>query len=377
MKHKICYVLPEYKEGLATHFSYIERLLCEATKELEVFLIIEKGNVPRGNLGCVKIKTIGSSNFLLRSIKLKFWLLYARFYGYCDFYVHYSFLSAITASFIAKIFGGRVFYWNCGEPWKYKRSFLRERFERWTYRLVTFVVTGTDHLAGEYAKHYDIPREKILAMPNWIDVERFEEEPNKRELRKELELPVDKKIILFAHRLSLRKGSRMILPAARDLLSVRNDIFFAVVGTGPDEEKLRARAQGSESLRHAIHFFGAVPNREIQKYFAASDVFFMPSQEEGFPRVVLEAMASGVPIVASDVGSVSEIIPVSMKPFIVHPNDTSGFVRTLNMVLSQNSEQRQKQQKELRERAREFATGTVVKRFVKLFEHAGGKPCRQ
>ncbi len=375
MKHKICYVLPEYKEALATHFSYIERLLCEASKELDIFLIIEKGNVPRGNLGCSKIKTIGSSNFFLRSVKSKFWLLYARFYGYCDYYVHYSFLSAISASLIVKLFGGRVFYWNCGEPWKYKRSFLRERFERWTYRLVTFVVTGTEHLADEYAKHYHIPREKILVMPNWIDVERFEEEPDKRELRKELDLPADKKIILFAHRLSLRKGSRMILPVARDLLSVRNDIFFAVVGTGPDEEKLRSRSQGTEALRHTVRLFGAVPNREIQKYFAASDVFFMPSQEEGFPRVVLEAMASGIPMVASDVGSVSEIVPVSMKPFVVHPNDTSGFVKTLNMVLSQNSEQRQKQQKELKERAREFATGTVVKKFVKLFAHKEGRPC--
>ena len=367
MKHKVCYILPEYREDAATHFSYIARLLHEASKELDIFLIIEKGSLPRETFGCSHVKLVGASFFLWRALVLKFWVAYARYRGYRDFYVHYSFLAALTAAVAVRLYKGRVFYWNCGEPWKYKRSFIRDSFERLVYRMVTFVVTGTQKLAHEYADHYHISFEKIKVMPNWIDMERFQDVPDKNAIRKELSLPSDKKIILFAHHLSLRKGSRMILPVARDLLNTRKDIFFAIVGTGPDKEKLMARSQVSEGLRDSVRFFGAVSNRDIQKYFAVADVFFMPSQEEGFPRVILEAMASGVPMVASDVGSVAEIVPTVMKPFVLHANDEHGFVRTLNRVLSQSSEETQKQKKELRARAGEFTTEIVAKRFTELF----------
>jgi len=366
MKYKVCYILPEYREDSSTHFSYITRLLSEASKELDIFLIIEKGSLPRETFGCSYVKLVGSSFFLLRAIKLKFWVVYARYCGYRDFYVHYSFLAALTAAVAVRLYKGRVFYWNCGEPWKYKRSFIRDSFERLVYRMVTFVVTGTQKLAQEYAENYHIPVEKIKVMPNWIDMERFKEMSDKNTIRKELGLPNDKKIVFFVHHLSLRKGSRMILPVVSALLQIRNDVFFVVAGSGPDEAKLRSRAE-SPALKNFVQFRGAVPNRDIQKYFSVADVFFMPSQEEGFPRVILESMASGIPVIASDVGSVLEIVPTSMKPFVLSPNDTLGFVRMLNKILSQKPEEIQKQQKELRARAEEFTTQIVAKKFIQLF----------
>jgi glycosyltransferase involved in cell wall biosynthesis len=110
-----------------------------------------------------------------------------------------------------------------------------------------------------------------------------------------------------------------------------------------------------------------VANSRIQKYFGAADIFFMPSQEEGFPRVILEAMAAGVPMVMSDVGSVSEIVPKMMLPFIVDPNDAQGFVNALNALLSQSEGETEIMKTELRRRAAEFETATVAKIFVKLF----------
>ena len=367
MKHKICYILPEYREDLATHFSYIGNLLREANKELETFLIIEKGTIPSDTFGCEKIKLIGSSNFFLRSVKLKFWIFSARFHGYRDFYVHYSFLSAITAGMIVRVFGGRVFYWNCGEPWKYKRSFFRERFERLAYHVVTYLVTGTEKLAVEYSEHYRILREKIKIMPNWIDNERFKNIPQRSDLRKEFDIPEGKKVVLFTHRLSYRKGSRMIMSVARDILTKRDDVYFIIAGTGPEEKQLRARLEQSPGISPHMRFVGAVPNNEIQKYFGVADIFFMPSQEEGFPRVVLEAMASGVPIVGSDVGSVPEIVPPALLPYIVDPNDQPGFVKALSTLLSQGEEQNEKMRTELQARALQFETTIVAKIFINLF----------
>lgn len=366
--HKVCYILPEYREDDDTHFSYIGQLLRESSGELDIFLIIEKGKIPLDNFGCKKIRLIGSTNFIVRSVKLKWWLFWARFHGYRDFYIHYSFLSAFTASVITKVFGGRVFYWNCGEPWKYKRSYLRERFERATYSLITFLVTGTEKLADEYARAYKIPREKIKVMPNWVDNERFQKVQNKNIFKNELAIPEDRKVIFFVHHLSVRKGTRMILPVVRELLKLRKDFFVIVAGSGPDEINLRERVNKTDKLSAYVRVVGSIPNRDIQKYFNIADIFFMPSQEEGFPRVILESMASGVPVVVSDVGSVIEIVPKEMKAFIIDPNDDQGFVFALNLLLSQKPEELEKMKKVLRERAEEFDVAKVVKIFINLFQ---------
>jgi glycosyltransferase involved in cell wall biosynthesis len=175
-------------------------------------------------------------------------MLRARKWGARDYYVHYSYLSAFIASIIVKVFGGRVFYWNCGETWKYQRPFFREKFERLTYRMVTFLVTGTEHLADEYARFYEIPRKKVKVMPNWVDTKRFKRVLDKPDLRKELEILQDRKVVFFVHHLSFRKGSRMILPVVRDLLKVRKDFFFVIAGSGPDEESLRSRVENTDRL---------------------------------------------------------------------------------------------------------------------------------
>ncbi|MFA6494739.1 MAG: glycosyltransferase family 4 protein, partial [Candidatus Paceibacterota bacterium] len=251
--------------------------------------------------------------------------------------------------------------------WKYKRSFFRERFERFAYSQITFLVTGTERLGDEYARVYKIPREKIKIMPNWIDTERFREISNKEDILNKLAIPEGRKIIFFVHHLSFRKGSRMLLPVVSDLLKRRKDFFLIVAGSGPDEESLRSRVNKSKELSDFVRIIGPVANRDIQKYFSAADIFFMPSQEEGFPRVILESMAAGVPVVASNVGSVSEIVPPEMSPFIIDSNDRHGFVSALHLLLSKDSEQIKKMSVLLRSRAAEFETPTVAKIFINLF----------
>jgi len=369
MKRKVCYILPEYKKDDATHFSYLGRLLKEASKEMDIFLIILKGESPKEDFGCSRTEVINSSNFFTLNIKLRYWILYARFHEYRDFYVHYSFLAAFSASICTKIFGGRVFYWNCGEPWKFRRSFLREHFERLVYKNINFLVTGAVSLGEEYSKHYPISAEKIKVMPNWIDMERFKEVPDKNALKKELDLPSDKKIIFFAHRLSSRKGAKWgALPVISQVLQKTNNALFVIAGTGPDEKMLQSRIVRMPLLERGVMLLGAVPNNVIQKYYAVSDVFFMPSQEEGFPRAMLEAMASGVPVVASDVGAVLSLLPSSCRSFVVPPNDTDGFSRAILALLSEEKWKLLDLEKDLRARASEFDTPIVAKIFVKLFE---------
>ena len=358
---KLCYVLPKYRPDDASHFSHIHDFLKEISKSFDIFLIIEKGSIPSRELGYQDVYLLRFSFLPLRIIETFFVLLWARFKGYHNFYVHYSFISAFLASFF-----GKTFYWNCGEPWKYKRSFLREIFEQLVYKMVTHLVTGAPSLADEYARYYGIKRTSVLVMPNWIDLKRFASALSRDEARKKLNLPHDAKIVLFVHHLSPRKGSRMIIPVAQFVTATHPNILFLVVGAGPDDKFL-----GDEiihvGLSKNIHLVGAIPNRELPDYFVASDVFFMPSEEEGFPRVLLESMALGVPFVASDVGAVGDIVPPSMKPYIVHAGDKGAFVKRLSELSEKNQKERNIISAELVESAKKYNVSAVADRFREFF----------
>lgn len=367
MPPKLCYVLPEYRPDDATHFAHIHDFLREIGRYFELFLIVEKGAVPPPSLGYRKAVLLFFSFAPLRFLELFFRFAAARWRGYKDFYVHYSFAAAFAASLVARLSGGRVFYWNCGEPWKYKRGFLRDQFERAVYLLVTFQVTGAVSLARQYAAHYRIPLSKIKVLPNWIDLARFVA-MERQAARLQLKIPTDKKVVLFVHRLSPRKGSRMILPAAKEVLRSHPEALFVVVGSGPDEAFLKEGVAKDNALKQGIRMEGKVPNAKVSAYFSAADVFFMPSEEEGFPRVLLESMALGVPFVASDVGAVREIVLERLQPYIVPCDDYSGFSEKLIALLDQAGEKRQEHYGTLREWVKRYDITPVARQFVGLFE---------
>ncbi|MBU6388632.1 glycosyltransferase family 4 protein [Patescibacteria group bacterium] len=363
MKPKLCYVLPRYEAADASHFPHIHDFLKEIGSSFDLFLIVERGERPGRELGYSRVF---ASRGLSRVLTVPFALARARLAGYRDVYIHYSFFSAFCASFIAGVSGGRVFYWNCGEPWKYKRNFLREFFERLTYKMVTHLVTGAPSLADAYARQYGIPRASVLVMPNWIDLKRFTSALSRKEAREKLHVPQDAKVVLFVHWLSPRKGSRMIVPVASEVIRAHPDTLFIIAGSGPDEYLLQSEVKKA-NLEGNVRLVGAVANRELPDYFATSDAFVMPSEEEGFPRVLLESMAFGVPFVASNVGAVKDIIPESLRAYMVKPGDLRGFADRLGDLLGKSVEERTSLGTELNSWVRQYDVSVVAKVFEELF----------
>lgn len=366
--HKLCYILPEYKRGDTTHFSYLHDFIAEAGKRFDLRVIVEKGVVPAGGLG-VKAAAALFFGFWgpLRVGELLIRLLSARVRGYKDFYVHYSFFGAMAAAIVARLFGGRVFYWNCGEPWKYKRNFLREMFERRVYKMITYLVTGTETVARKYAEYYGLPMEKIKIMPNWIDLNgvnvrlpRFA----RNDIKKELNLNEGQKVILFVHRLSKRKGAHH-LPAILDGLRGR-DVVLLIAGEGPERKSLEQRF-AVLGLKDRVRFLGAVPQENIMNYYVIADVFVMPSEEEGFPHVMLEAMAAGVPFVASDVGGVVDMTPSAARPFIVSAGDIPSYIEKINLLLNMPAEDRNKLSREFHGFVARYDLPTIMRIFESMF----------
>lgn len=346
MPKKLVYLLPEYRADIDTHFYHNYEFVKKAQDELDIYLIVERGTSPRN----IKRSYVQKFHFLpLRIAELLIIFTWLRVNGYKTFWTHYSFFGGILAPFF-----GKSFYWNCGMPWLYKRSRLEEYFFRLALRL-SYLVTGTENLKKKYSAEYHLDPERVFVLPNWIQLERFSGWRGKqKEARRRLAIPEKMKIILFLHHLSRRKGACMIEPVAK-IFEDKSDILFLVGGTGPYRDKISGPN---------IRLLGSLPHKDVPIYMAASDIFFMPSEEEGFPHVLLEAMGVGIPIVASDVGGVRDITPPSIHEFVV-PLSPQLFTERISKILGDQKLREQLRRDEIAWVAR-YELTDVLKKFLLL-----------
>ena len=172
--------------------------------------------------------------------------------------------------------------------------------------------------------------------------------------------------MLFAHHLSRRKGAHMLPTIVKQL--AEEDILFIIVGSGPEEENLKKKLQTtSYKLQGSVRFEGSVPNTNMPPYFAAADVFLMPSEEEGFPNVLLEAMAAGVPFVVSDVGGVREIVPPAFAVYVLPPHAPEQFANAIKKLFADKESWRHIGETE-KEWVRQYDISRVLPQFLEVVE---------
>ncbi len=360
-RKKICYILPEYKEDTDSHFSYLYDFIDALSRDADIFLIVEKGNKIAAERfsRAVCVQKLHVRFLPLRALEEFFVLVRARLRGYRIFYTHYSYTGALLSSAIARLTGGKAYYWNCGMPWLYGRQ-LSLRF---VLRSVHFLVTGTVTMRDLYVKEYGLLRQKIFVSPNWIDLGAYASSEEKKDIRKRLHLPIDKNIILFAHRLSERKGADKIVDMA-SLLSEESAVFV-IAGDGPLFEDIKKSVE-RRNLEKQILLLGKIPHKDIAPYFFAADVFIMPSREEGFPHVLLEAMAAGVPFVASTVGGVRDIVPVVLQKYCVKDVDEESFSERVRELLQSEKDRMDIAEIE-KEHVKKYSLDAVKAQFLGMF----------
>ena len=337
MSHvKLAYILPKYDTHSEEHFSHTVRTLEVLAQHLDLTVIVKQwsGQVHfKGARRVLLQRTRGP----LRMPELLCLLLRARFSGCKAFFTHYSYSGAIAAALLARLTGARAYYWHCGQArqyyprkWSLQSGALSKKLGdelplNLCLRLSHALVTGTARMAEYYAREFGVKRSRIIVVPNDIDLNHFlERRPDLSQAKTALGLAPDTPVVLFVHRLSPRKGAQYLAEVAARVRKSVPDVVFLVIGGGPYEElvKQQVTAQG---LNEVVRRLGWVPNRELARYYAAADVFIMPSDEEGFPRVLLEAQAVGVPFVATDVGGVLDIVTPRQAQFVVGKGDMVAF----------------------------------------------------
>lgn len=356
---KVCFIIPQYNTDTDSHFYHLYELLEKLSDKIDIFLIIEKANVKKIDFGNFKRVYIQKFRFLpLRFLEGFFIILRARMKGYKNFYTHYCYIGAINAGIISRVFGGKSYYWNCAMNWLFRQKPSSKIGFNLALKLSHYLVTGSEKMKQGYAEHYDLSLNKIKVVPNWINLKRFKMQDAKIKM-----ISQNAKAILFVHWLSKRKGADKIVPIAKNLKF--KNLKFKIVGDGPHKQQLLKEVEENK-LEKIIEIVGAVPNKEIVEYYNQADVLIMPSMEEGFPRVLLEAMAMGVPYVAFDVGAVREISSETAQKFLVKPDDIEKFVYKIESLLSDKKIYDKFRKEELK-KVKEYSLDKIAEKFIKLF----------
>lgn len=134
-----------------------------------------------------------------------------------------------------------------------------------------------------------------------------------------------------------RKGHEFVLKALARLQSKYPDVRYIIAGTGPCENKLRHLA-ASLQVADRVHFKGFVPNDELPSVLASCDVFVLPSWDEAFGVVYLEAMANGKPVIGCQGEGIEDFVRHGETGLLVKPRDVDSLVEALDFLLSHPEE---------------------------------------
>ncbi len=362
MNQKILFIMQQVSPG--THMDYVYEMARTLREDegVPLELLLEKPH----DSSFPEWVTVQQLSFApVRVLENFFCILRARLTGTKIFYIHYSYLSAITAGLVTKVCGGRVLYWNAGMPWQYKRKSTEEWYQRLAFRLIDTLVTGAEALIPGYTKMYGLKDGQVVVIPNWIDRTKINLDTNHRLfVRREYGIPDDAKVLLFVHKLSKRKGAHF-LP---DILAAVEDknTHLIVAGSGPLLAELTA-AFADRDLSNRAHLLGSVPRSTVESLYQAADVFLMPSEEEGSPHSLIEALAYQVPFVAFAVGGVGETATKALADYVVPFGEVGTMASKINGLLQNQSEYERVQQLES-EVVTRYDKSVVVAQFKQLLK---------
>jgi glycosyltransferase involved in cell wall biosynthesis len=179
---------------------------------------------------------------------------------------------------------------------------LLARAMKWILSSFT-VILPLAQLSKDELVALGLPEEKFRIYTHWVDLERFRPLGQDR-CKAELGLE-GRFVVLFVGRFIEKKGMGVLLETSKMVPAVT----FAFIGDGPLSGKILQAGRAQDN----VLYFGRVPYDELAKYYCAADIFVVPSQyEEGFGRVVAEALACGTPVLASNMGSLSQLVTPSV-----------------------------------------------------------------
>lgn len=214
-----------------------------------------------------------------------------------------------------------------------RKMSVYNRLDRWSLPKADRLVTVCRAFAQELIDTTGVSADSISVQHNAIRRQQSVGDADVESLRGHLGIGARESVVLSVGRLSREKAQLDLLTAFKELGESKSEISskLIIVGDGPERSGLEAAAR-SLGCKDRVIFAGQVS--DVRTFYAAADVFVLPSHSEGSPNVLLEAMAASLPIVATAVGGVPEMVENNETALLVPPNDPPSIAGAIVLLLT-------------------------------------------
>lgn len=223
--------------------------------------------------------------------------------------------------------------------------------ERWTSHVAHRLIAASEAVKHFYVSAVGVPEEKISVVYNGIDCARLPAAVNRREKFRELGIPDRALLVAVACRLEAQKDLHTWLRAARLITREIPGVEFVIAGEGSQRQELQELGR-SLGISERVHFLGL--RNDVDELFSASDLMMFSSRFEGLSLALLEAMASGKAVIATDIGENRAVIWHGCNGVLINPGDADALAGAAVRLLKDDKE---------RQRLGEAARLTVQERF--------------
>ena len=243
---------------------------------------------------------------------------------------------------------------------------IRLALDSLSNRFVTQIIAVSDSCRNFLIEREGVPEARIRLVQNAIDLQRFSPDSGtKTGARKTLRLPLDVPIVAGVGRLNPQKNFSLFIRVAAEILKEHPTTVFVLAGEGPQEGELRKLARES-GVGDQLHFCGYVP--DTRQVYLAADVLLMPSLFEGLPMSLLEAMAMRLPVVASSLDGISEVVDDGHDGFLVPSGDARMFCERVCGLLRDPALAKRTGISASEKIARKFSAGRMCREVEEIYD---------
>lgn len=247
-----------------------------------------------------------------------------------------------------------------GAPGARRWVFIEWLMSKFVYKYVAV----SDDTARERMKYEKISEQKMFTIMNGIDGSKYNIDIDEKKLRNELGVPPEGSVIGLGVRLAEQKGIRYLLQAMPEVIKNFPDITLVIAGRGPLADDLKKQANDI-GIHPNVRFIG--PRLDIPALLKLFDLYVLPSLWEGLPMVLLEAMAAGCPIIATDVGGVSMAIHDGENGKLIEPGNIDQLSQAIIDLLSNKALREQYSLKGINTFKSEFSAAIMTRQYEKLY----------
>jgi len=383
MKIRVCMIIayfPPIVGGSEIQALRLAKALID--QNVNLFVITEKlrgvrkferiDGVPVYRLFALGSGKVASLSFMLSA----FLFLIKNRRRYQIIHAHLPSSPAITAVVTGKLLGKKVIVkFACsgksGNIQTSDRTYLGRAKLRFLMRYADTFICPSKDVKRELID-YGFDRERVVEIPNGVDIRLFRpvSDSEKENLRRCFNLPL-LPIAVYSGRLELRKGLEILLRAWQEVLKVKES-YLLILGDGTQKDSLTNLARQLRIIDF-VRFTGQIDN--VGQYLQATDVFVFPSSAEGLSNSLLEAMATELPIVATNIGGTEEVIEHEKNGILVEPGNVDALVNGVMKLLKQREMAHRLGREAKRTIEENYSIGIVAQKHIGLYREMINEIC--